>query len=157
MSPVPRPPWLHDAFASPHVLQFLNLNAAAAANSMLAASQPLAALHSMAERSQQQQQQQQQQQGSPTGSGKHSPATSITSVGSNPHGIDTILSRPPPQQQQGQQGGGGGSLTSSGTAQQQQQQVVAAVQANPRYAMHAGFAAAAAATGEIELTDFFLV
>ncbi|CAL7938991.1 unnamed protein product [Xylocopa violacea] len=126
-SPPPRPPWLHDfhAAAAPHVLQFLNLSAAG--GSMLA-SQPLAALHSMAERShhqqhqQQHQQQQQQQQphhhqqqqtagiqlprinvplstitqgqASPTGSGKHSPATSITSVGSNPHGIDTILSRP---------------------------------------------------------------
>ncbi|XP_017892195.1 homeobox protein Nkx-6.2-like isoform X1 [Ceratina calcarata] len=128
--PPPRPPWLHDfhAAAAPHVLQFLNLSAAG--GSMLA-SQPLAALHSMAERSHHQQQQQQQQQhqqqqqqqqqqqahhqqqqgiqlprisvplstitqgqSSPTGSGKHSPATSITSVGNNPHGIDTILSRP---------------------------------------------------------------
>ncbi|KAF7994908.1 hypothetical protein HCN44_004380 [Aphidius gifuensis] len=134
--PPPRPPWLHDfhAAASPHVLQFLNLSAGAGG---MLGSQPLAALHSMAERSHhhqqqqqqlhhqqqqqaqaqaQQQQQQQQQlqrqqqaavhlqsgqistppqgQSSPTGSGKHSPATSITSVGSNPHGIDTILSRP---------------------------------------------------------------
>lgn len=116
--PSPRPPWLHEfhtaaaaaAATSPHVLQFLS---AAGAGGMLG-SQPLAALHSMAERSHHQQQTgsgqgphshmqmaqsghqlaQHQGQGSPTGSGKHSPATSITSVGSNPHGIDSILSRP---------------------------------------------------------------
>ncbi|XP_034938094.1 homeobox protein Nkx-6.2 [Chelonus insularis] len=117
--PPPRPPWLHDfhAAASPHVLQFLNLSAAGGG---MLGNQPLAALHSMAERSHHHQQQLQHQQHqhqqlqrqqtinlsggplstppqgqpSPTGSGKHSPATSVTSVGSNPHGIDNILSRP---------------------------------------------------------------
>ncbi|XP_070523209.1 homeobox protein Nkx-6.1 [Cardiocondyla obscurior] len=176
--PPPRPPWLHDfhAAAAPHVLQFLNLSAAGGG---MLGSQPLAALHSMAERSHQHQQQQQQQQqhqqqqqqqpqqqqshqqhhpphqqqqggiqlpritvplstitqgqSSPTGSGKHSPATSITSVGSNPHGIDTILSRPtatvhpqttvPPSH-----------ATLPPTPHPQHM-------AAPRYAMHAGFTA----------------
>jgi len=193
--PPPRPPWLHDfhAAAAPHVLQFLNLSAAGGG---MLGSQPLAALHSMAERShhhQQQQQQQQQQhqqqqhqqqqqqqhqqqqqqqqqshqqqhhpshqqqqggiqlpritvpplstitqgQSSPTGSGKHSPATSITSVGSNPHGIDTILSRPtatvhpqapvPPSH--------------AGLPPAPHPQHMAA----PRYAMHAGFTASSGA------------
>lgn len=165
--PPPRPPWLHDfhAAAAPHVLQFLNLSAAG--GSMLA-SQPLAALHSMAERShhqqhqqhQQQQQQQQQQQvhhqqqqqaagihlprisvplstitqgqASPTGSGKHSPATSITSVGSNPHGIDTILSRPAATHPQAPV-----SATHAALQPTPHPQHMTA----PRYGMHAGFTA----------------
>ncbi|XP_012141267.1 HGTX homeodomain transcription factor [Megachile rotundata] len=163
--PPPRPPWLHDfhAAAAPHVLQFLNLSAAG--GSMLA-SQPLAALHSMAERShsqqhqqhQQQQQQQQQQthhqqqqqsglqlprisvplstitqgQSSPTGSGKHSPATSITSVGSNPHGIDTILSRPAATHPQAPV-----SATHAALQPTPHPQHMTA----PRYGMHAGFTA----------------
>ncbi|XP_017790201.1 PREDICTED: homeobox protein Nkx-6.2-like [Habropoda laboriosa] len=165
--PPPRPPWLHDfhAAAAPHVLQFLNLSAAG--GSMLAASQPLAALHSMAERShhqqhQQHQQQQQQQQSlnhhqqqqqpggiqlprinvplstitqgqaSPTGSGKHSPATSITSVGSNPHGIDTILSRPAATHPQAPV-----SATHAALQPTPHPQHMTA----PRYGMHAGFTA----------------
>ena len=176
--PPPRPPWLHDfhAAAAPHVLQFLNLSAAG--GSMLA-SQPLAALHSMAERShhqqhqqhqqhQHQQQQQQQQQAhhhhhhqqqqqqqqtagsiqlprisvplstitqgqaSPTGSGKHSPATSITSVGSNPHGIDTILSRPAATHPQAPV-----SATHAALQPTPHPQHMTA----PRYGMHAGFTA----------------
>lgn len=182
--PPPRPPWLHDfhAAASPHVLQFLNLSAGAGG---MLGSQPLAALHSMAERSHHHQQQQQQQlhhqqqqaqaqaqaqqqqqqqlqrqqqaavhlqsgqistppqgQSSPTGSGKHSPATSITSVGSNPHGIDTILSRP--------------------AATHPQIPVTAAHALSstpthpshltaPRYAMHAGF------TGSAGKSSFFIL
>ncbi|XP_043250624.1 homeobox protein Nkx-6.2-like [Colletes gigas] len=162
-SPPPaRPPWLHDfhAAAAPHVLQFLNLSAAG--GSMLA-SQPLAALHSMAERShhqqhqqhqqQQQQQHQQQQQpptgmqlprisvplstitqgqSSPTGSGKHSPATSITSVGSNPHGIDSILSRPAATHPQAPVSATHAALQPTPHPQHM---------TTPRYAMHAGFTA----------------
>ncbi|XP_031832265.2 HGTX homeodomain transcription factor [Nomia melanderi] len=168
-SPPPaRPPWLHDfhAAAAPHVLQFLNLSAAG--GSMLA-SQPLAALHSMAERShhqqhQQQHHQQQQQQhhqpahhqqqpqpagiqlprisvplstitqgqSSPTGSGKHSPATSITSVGSNPHGIDSILSRPGATHPQAPVSATHAALQPSPHPQHM---------TTPRYAMHAGFTA----------------
>ncbi|XP_015592229.1 homeobox protein Nkx-6.2 [Cephus cinctus] len=143
--PPPRPPWLHDfhAAASPHVLQFLNLSAAGGG---MLGSQPLAALHSMAERSHQQQQQQQslqlsgitgqignqpQGQASPTGSGKHSPATSITSVGSNPHGIDTILSRPAATHPQAPVS------ASHGLPPAPHPQPLTA----PRYAMHAGFTA----------------
>ncbi|XP_014467856.1 PREDICTED: homeobox protein Nkx-6.1 [Dinoponera quadriceps] len=166
--PPPRPPWLHDfhAAAAPHVLQFLNLSAAGGG---MLGSQPLAALHSMAERSHQQQQQQQhqhqqqqppphqqhhpshqQQQGiqlpritvplstitqgqsSPTGSGKHSPATSITSVGSNPHGIDTILSRPAAAHPQAPVPPSHAALPPTPHPQHM---------AAPRYAMHAGFTA----------------
>ena len=81
---------------------------------------------------QQQQHQSMQGQSSPTGSGKHSPATSITSVGSNPHGIDTILSRP--------------AATHPSAAAQAQHAMAASPHAQhlppaPRYAMHAGFAA----------------
>ena len=151
--PPPRPPWLHDfhAAASPHVLQFLNLSAAGGG---MLGSQPLAALHSMAERSHHQQQQHQQQQQqqhagiqlsgvsgqlqtqsqgqtSPTGSGKHSPATSITSVGSNPHGIDTILSRPAATHPQVPVS------TSHALPAAPHPHHLAA----PRYAMHAGFTA----------------
>lgn len=146
--PPPRPPWLHDfhAAASPHVLQFLNLSAAGGG---MLGSQPLAALHSMAERSHHQQQQQQQHAGiqlsgvsgqlqtqsqgqtSPTGSGKHSPATSITSVGSNPHGIDTILSRPVATHHQVPVS------SSHGLPATPHHQHLTA----PRYAMHAGFTA----------------
>lgn len=160
-SPPPRPPWIHDFHAAPHVLQFLNLSAAG--GSMLA-SQPLAALHSMAERSHQQQhhqhqqQQQQQQQhhqqqqqtgiqlprisvplstitqgqSSPTGSGKHSPATSITSVGSNPHGIDSILSRPAATHPQAPVSATHATLQPTPHPQHM---------TTPRYAMHAGFTA----------------
>lgn len=148
--PPPRPPWLHDfhAAASPHVLQFLNLSAAGGG---MLASQPLAALHSMAERSHQQQQHHQQQslqlsgvsaaqlanhpqgQPSPTGSGKQSPATSITSVGSNPHGIDTILSRPAATHPQVPVS------ASHGLPPAPHPQTLAA----PRYAMHTGFTASA--------------
>ena len=140
-------------------------------------SQPLAALHSMAERShhqqqqahaqqlqqQQQQQHQQQQQAahnltgisssggggsigstqpqgqsSPTGSGKHSPATSITSVGSNPHGIDNILSRPvaAPLNSHAQVPV---SAATHGLPPAPHPQHLTA----PRYAMHAGFTASA--------------
>ncbi|KAL6429090.1 hypothetical protein ACFW04_008106 [Cataglyphis niger] len=179
--PPPRPPWLHDfPAAAPHVLQFLNLSAAGGG---MLGSQPLAALHSMAERSHHQQQQQQQhqqqqqqhqqhqqpqqqqshqqqhhtshqqQQGgiqlsritvpplstitqgqsSPTGSGKHSPATSITSVGSNPHGIDTILSRPTATvHPQATVPASHGALPPAPHPQHM---------AAPRYAMHAGFTA----------------
>ncbi|XP_046624155.1 homeobox protein Nkx-6.2 [Neodiprion virginianus] len=145
--PPPRPPWLHDfhAAASPHVLQFLNLSAAGGG---MLGSQPLAALHSMAERSHQQQHHQQQSiqlsgvsaaqlanhpqgQASPTGSGKQSPATSITSVGSNPHGIDTILSRPAATHPQVPVS------TSHGLPPAPHPQPLAA----PRYAMHTGFTA----------------
>lgn len=164
--PPPRPPWLHDfhAAASPHVLQFLNLSAGAGG---MLGSQPLAALHSMAERSHHQQQQhqlhqqhqqhqaQQQQlqrqqsaghlpvgpissppqgQSSPTGSGKHSPATSVTSVGSNPHGIDTILSRPTATHPQVPVSA---AHTLSSTPTHPQHLTA------PRYAMHAGFTASA--------------
>ncbi|KAG8039776.1 hypothetical protein G9C98_000505 [Cotesia typhae] len=156
--PPPRPPWLHDfhAAASPHVLQFLNLSG----GGMLAASQPLAALHSMAERSHQHQQQQQQLQqqqhaaqlqrqsiglgqinstppqgqASPTGSGKHSPATSVTSVGSNPHGIDNILSRPAATHPQ-VPSSAAHALASTPSHPQHL--------AAPRYGMHAGFTASA--------------
>ncbi|XP_033212169.1 homeobox protein Nkx-6.2-like [Belonocnema kinseyi] len=143
--PPPRPPWLHDfhAAASPHVLQFLNLSAAGGG---MLGSQPLAALHSMAERSHHQQQQhagiqlsgvsaqlqtQSQGQTSPTGSGKHSPATSITSVGSNPHGIDTILSRPVATHHQVPVSSSHG-LPATPHSQHL---------TTPRYAMHTGFTA----------------
>lgn len=145
--PPPRPPWLHDfhAAASPHVLQFLNLSAAGGG---MLGSQPLAALHSMAERSHQQQHHQQQSlqlsgvsaaqlanqpqgQPSPTGSGKQSPATSITSVGSNPHGIDTILSRPAAAHPQVPVS------TSHGLPPAPHPQPLSA----PRYSMHTGFTA----------------
>ncbi|KAK0093090.1 hypothetical protein PV326_014318 [Microctonus aethiopoides] len=167
--PPPRPPWLHDfhAATSPHVLQFLNLSAAGGG---MLGNQPLAALHSMAERShhqqqqlqhqaqqqqqqhhQQQQQQHQQQlqrqqqsvhlsggplstppqgQPSPTGSGKHSPATSVTSVGSNPHGIDNILSRPAATHPQVP-------VSATHALPPTHPQHLTA----PRYAMHAGFTA----------------
>ncbi|XP_063987816.1 homeobox protein Nkx-6.2 [Diachasmimorpha longicaudata] len=151
--PPPRPPWLHDfhAAASPHVLQFLNLSAGAGG---MLGSQPLAALHSMAERSHQQNQHLQVQQGlqrqqqmhlpggtvstppqgqsSPTGSGKHSPATSITSVGSNPHGIDNILSRPAAAHPQAPVS----AAHALAPASTHPQHLTA-----PRYAMHAGFTA----------------
>ncbi|KAK0167158.1 hypothetical protein PV327_004592 [Microctonus hyperodae] len=168
--PPPRPPWLHDfhAATSPHVLQFLNLSAAGGG---MLGNQPLAALHSMAERSHHQQQQlqhqaqqqqqqhhqqqqhqqqqlqrQQQQQSvhlsggplstppqgqpSPTGSGKHSPATSVTSVGSNPHGIDNILSRPAATHPQVP-------VSATHALPPTHPQHLTA----PRYAMHAGFTA----------------
>ncbi|XP_043484049.1 homeobox protein Nkx-6.2-like [Leptopilina heterotoma] len=138
-SPPPsRPPWLHDfhAAASPHVLQFLNLSAAGGG---MLNNQPLAALHSMAERSHHQQQHagiqitgvsgQSQDQTSPTESGKHSPANSITSVGSNPHGIDTILSRPTATHSQNSV------PTPQGLSTTPHPPHLAA----PRYAMHTGF------------------
>lgn len=156
--PAPRAPWLHEFAAAtpPHVLQFFNLSAAGGG---MLGSQPLAALHSMAERTQQHQQQQhhhqqqqnlqlagmhqgqlaghqQQQQGqsSPTGSGKQSPATSITSVGSNPHGIDTILSRPAAAHQAQTPVT---TTTPHGLPPAPHPQHLTA----PRYAMHAGFTA----------------
>ncbi|KOX75817.1 Homeobox protein Nkx-6.1 [Melipona quadrifasciata] len=71
-------------------------------------------------------------QTSPTGSGKHSPATSITSVGSNPHGIDTILSRPAATHPQAPVSAAHAALQPTPHPQHM---------TAPRYGMHAGFTA----------------